>query len=69
MPICGYKLSICCSLLSIFALVMLSILGLLLYVESVTFAEDLGLEGKHFENLDDLLAMAKVKYGNAVKKN
>jgi len=66
MPFCGYKLSICCSLLSVFAVVMLSVLGILFHFKSVTFIEDLSLEEENFENLDQLISTANVKYHNAV---
>ncbi|RWS24355.1 ribonuclease kappa-B-like protein, partial [Leptotrombidium deliense] len=46
MPICGPKCSICCSLISIWGVIMLSILGGLLYIKSLAFVDDMegGLE-------------------------
>ncbi|GIY14214.1 ribonuclease kappa-B [Caerostris extrusa] len=41
---CGPKLSICCSILSVWGIIMLVILGILLGVNSAAFAEDLDLE-------------------------
>lgn len=44
MPLCGPKLSICCTLLSVWGIIMLSIMGLLLKYQSITFVEDLGIK-------------------------
>ncbi|XP_074604431.1 ribonuclease kappa-B-like [Brevipalpus obovatus] len=44
MPLCGPKLSICCTLLSVWGIIMLSILGLLLKYQSIAFIEDLGIK-------------------------
>lgn len=41
---CGPKLSICCSILSVWGIIMLVLLGIFLGVNSVAFAEDLPLE-------------------------
>ena len=41
---CGPKLSICCSILSVWGIVMLFLLGIFLEFRSVAFAEDLPLE-------------------------
>ncbi|XP_064476759.1 ribonuclease kappa-B-like [Ornithodoros turicata] len=44
--ICGPKLSICCSVLSVWGIVMLVIMGVFLFTHSVAFAEDLNIEAK-----------------------
>lgn len=41
---CGPKLSICCSILSVWGIIMLVLMGIFLGVHSVAFAEDLPLE-------------------------
>lgn len=41
---CGPKLSICCSILSVWGIIMLFLLGIFLWSHSVAFAEDLPLE-------------------------
>ncbi|KFM58282.1 Ribonuclease kappa-B, partial [Stegodyphus mimosarum] len=41
---CGPKLSICCSILSVWGIIMLVLLGIFLGVNSVAFAEDLPLD-------------------------
>ncbi|PRD21708.1 UNVERIFIED_CONTAM: Ribonuclease kappa [Trichonephila clavipes] len=41
---CGPKLSVCCSILSVWGIIMLVLLGIFLGVYSAAFAEDLNLE-------------------------
>jgi ribonuclease kappa len=49
--ICGPGLSVCCSLLSIWGIIMLVILGGLLSVKSAAFIEDIPIkEGGHEEH-------------------
>ncbi|CAN7941919.1 ribonuclease kappa-B [Ixodes scapularis] len=46
MRICGPKLSVCCSILSVWGIIMLVILGIFLFTHSVAFAEDLAIDEK-----------------------
>lgn len=52
MKICGPKLSLCCSILSIWGLFQLSLIGVFFYFHSVAFQEDLPLKDfPEYENL------------------
>ncbi|CAG2102133.1 unnamed protein product [Medioppia subpectinata] len=66
-PICGPKLSICCSLLSIWGIIMLVIMGGLLKMKSIAFAEDLLEEytSAPLKDMDEFLKAADEKYENA----
>ena len=69
MPCCGPKLSIFCTLISIWGVIMLPILGLLLNIHSTAFAEDFEIEGEekaHFKTPDELWAAVTTKYETAV---
>ncbi|KAL3194935.1 hypothetical protein MRX96_045844 [Rhipicephalus microplus] len=43
--ICGPKFSMCCSILSVWGIIMLVIMGIFLFTHSVAFAEDPGNRG------------------------
>ncbi|XP_054158330.1 ribonuclease kappa-B-like [Oppia nitens] len=63
-PICGPKLSVCCAVLSVWGIVMLAILGGLLKIRSIAFAEDILADIKSVD-LDDFGRQATDKYDNA----
>ncbi|RWS28668.1 salivary secreted ribonuclease-like protein [Leptotrombidium deliense] len=62
MIICGKKLSICCSVISVWAILMLTLMGVLMYSHSLAFAEDLNLKSLHRE---DFLVAAYNRYESA----
>ena len=62
--ICGPKCSICCTLVSVWGVIMLAIMGVLLQKRSLTFAEDL-LDDIHAESLEEFRKEAEDKYDNA----
>ncbi|XP_052678833.1 ribonuclease kappa-like [Crassostrea angulata] len=47
-PICGPKLSICCSILSIWGIVMLGLLGVFYKIHSVALFEDIPLSAEEW---------------------
>ncbi|RWS17402.1 hypothetical protein B4U79_15758 [Dinothrombium tinctorium] len=59
MPCCGPRSSLCCLIISVWGIIMLSILGGLLYIDSIAFIEDLGIEDTEtnpnatYENIKD----------------
>ncbi|XP_014679246.1 PREDICTED: ribonuclease kappa-B-like [Priapulus caudatus] len=53
--ICGPKLSICCTLTSLWGIIMLSILGVLFYVRSPNLVEDLPIKEEDFEDYDKVI--------------
>lgn len=61
---CGPKCSICCSLISLWGIIMLPIMGVLLKQKSLTFAEDL-VEDIETKNFDDFIKESDLKYDNA----
>ena len=67
MPCCGPKLSLFCTLISIWGVIMLPILGLLLNFHSTAFAEDFAeIETeKEFKSADELWDAVKTKYETA----
>jgi|ERR1712212_573425 len=57
---CGPKLSLCCTLLSVWAIVQLGLMGLFFYVKSPAFIEDLSIEDSaHHDAKTFLEAMDK----------
>ncbi|XP_015781329.1 ribonuclease kappa-B [Tetranychus urticae] len=67
MIVCGKRLSICCSFLSIWAIIMLTLMGILLYSHALAFAEDLEIEPRSSKITDRkiLISEAYSKYENA----
>src|SRR6218665_181465 len=65
--VCGPKCSICCSLISVWGIIMLAIMGVLLQAHSLTFAEDLVEEIKETNSIDEFVKQAEEKYENAAK--
>ncbi|RWS13767.1 salivary secreted ribonuclease-like protein [Dinothrombium tinctorium] len=65
MIVCGKKLSICCSIISVWAILMLTLMGVLLYSHSVAFVDDLNLEDIQFETRDNFFTEAYTRYENA----
>ncbi|UYV64267.1 RNASEK [Cordylochernes scorpioides] len=59
--------SIICLLLSIWGVVMLGIMGILLYVKSLAFIEDLPLHGIHVSNVDELYKNVDRLYAQGAK--
>jgi len=53
--VCGYKTSICGVLLSLWGIVQLLFMGVLFYIESPAFIEDLPIE-ESYESLDAYMA-------------
>jgi len=43
MIVCNKRIAICCSILSVWAILMLTLMGILLYSHALAFAEDLDL--------------------------
>lgn len=66
MACCGPKLSTCCTLLSLWGVIMLLILGFLLKMQSIAFVEDLGIKESGEVNKTTLLAEIKEKYDISV---
>ncbi|KAL7631808.1 UNVERIFIED_CONTAM: hypothetical protein RMT77_010138 [Armadillidium vulgare] len=50
MPICGYKISLFGSVVSLWGLIQLLIMGVLFYAETPAFLEDLPMEGPYENN-------------------
>lgn len=60
---CGPKCSLCCTILSAWAVIMLPIMGLLLHIHSITFAEDLlHEEGIDNKTMEEIVELAETKY-------
>jgi hypothetical protein len=68
MIICGKKFSIFCSILSVWAIFMLTLLGVLLYSHAIAFLPDLDLElyQKEITNRKILISESFNRYENAV---
>ncbi|KAL1431574.1 ribonuclease kappa [Rhipicephalus microplus] len=62
--ICGPKFSMCCSILSVWGIIMLVIMGIFLFTHSVAFAEDLGIEAEHMKK-HEFLTEANRRYTQA----
>jgi len=43
MPLCGPKLSICCTILSLWGIIQLALMGLFFFMKSVALVDDVGL--------------------------
>ena len=70
MIVCGKRLALCCSALSCWAIIMLTLMGVLLYSHAIAFSEDLEIEPK-LEKITDrkvLISEAFHKYENAVSR-
>ncbi|KAI1280525.1 Ribonuclease kappa [Halotydeus destructor] len=65
MIVCGKRFSLCCSFISAWAIVMLTVMGVLLYSHSLAFAEDLELEDYSPENAHDFIKEAYIRYESA----
>jgi len=65
MIVCGKKLSLCLSFLSAWAIIMLTVMGVLLYAHSIAFAEDLELNDFRPENTGEFVKEAYQRYESA----
>jgi len=65
MIFCGKKCSLCCSFLSAWAIVMLTVMGVLLYAHSIAFAEDLELGDLRPPNTGEFIKEAYQRYESA----
>ncbi|XP_023221020.1 ribonuclease kappa-B-like [Centruroides sculpturatus] len=63
--ICGPKLSVCCSVLSIWGIIMLVLMGIFLYCKSVAFVEDLAIDERNHTTRNELLLNADNLYKQA----
>uniref|UniRef100_A0A2P2ICS5 Ribonuclease kappa-like n=1 Tax=Hirondellea gigas TaxID=1518452 RepID=A0A2P2ICS5_9CRUS len=54
MPICGYMTSVCGVLLSLWGIIQLLLMGVLFYIESPAFIDDLPI-GEHYDTEEDYL--------------
>lgn len=61
------KSAIVCSIISIWAIIMLAIMGIFLYARSLTFAEDLELHTaiEEYSNTEEFIAEAYKRYAGA----
>ena len=44
MPVCGPKLSLCCTILSVWGIFQLTLMGIFFHINSVALIEDIHLE-------------------------
>jgi hypothetical protein len=44
MPVCGPKYSLCCTILSVWAIIQLTLMGIFFHINSVALIEDISLE-------------------------
>ncbi|KAH9421804.1 hypothetical protein DERP_002092 [Dermatophagoides pteronyssinus] len=65
MIICSKRIAILCSLLSVWAIIMLTLMGILLYSHAVTFAEDLELHEIETSNIKEFYPEAYQRYESA----
>ncbi|XP_048728975.1 ribonuclease kappa-A-like [Ostrea edulis] len=61
-PICGPKLSICCSLLSMWGIVMLGLLGVFYKIHSVALFEDIPLTAEKWKKENYTMSIIYEKY-------
>ncbi|XP_057376516.1 ribonuclease kappa-like [Daphnia carinata] len=61
MPFCGPKCSLCCTIVSIWGIVQLVLMGVFFYTHSVALAEDLTLK-EHYNNLDEFYKDVNASY-------
>jgi len=45
-PICGPKLSLCCSIISIWGIIQLLLMGIFFYIDAIPLLDDIPLDGK-----------------------
>ena len=67
MIVCGKKMSICCSIMSVWGILQLTLMGVWLYSHSVAFAEDLEIHLEPNESLNSFFTKAWAKYESAVR--
>lgn len=67
MILVGKRCAIICSLLSIWAIIMLALMGMFLYARSLSFAEDLDLHDdiEEYSTKEEFIAEAYKKYAGA----
>lgn len=70
--VCGPKTSVCCTILSIWGIIMLGLMALFLKLHSITFAEDIlgeltpeEIEKLKISSTNDYLKYAEGKYDQA----
>ncbi|XP_063401633.1 ribonuclease kappa-like [Mytilus trossulus] len=64
-PICGPKLSICCTVLSIWGVVMLALLGVFFRIHSPALFEDIPMTEKEWEHNNHTQSFLHEKYEQA----
>lgn len=65
MVLCSKRIAILCSILSAWAILMLTLMGILLYSHAITFTEDLNLHEIEAENIREFLPEAYQRYESA----
>ena len=65
MIICSKRTAICCSVLSVWAIVQLTLMGILLYSHALAFAEDLDLKEIKAESIKEFIPDSFQKYESA----
>lgn len=69
MAICSRNFSLCCTVLSAWAIIQLIIMGFLFYNNAVAFSEDLGIEVEQKDNrtIAEFREEAELKYSHTVR--
>ncbi|KAH3891196.1 hypothetical protein DPMN_015286 [Dreissena polymorpha] len=62
MPICGPKLSICCTLLSIWGIIQLALLGIFFQIHSPALFEDIPLKEEDWEEHNFSMSFVHEQY-------
>ncbi len=65
MIVCNKRIAICCSILSVWAILMLTLMGILLYSHALAFAEDLDLRDIKADNIKEFIAESFQRYASA----
>jgi len=65
MIFCNKRFALCCSMLSCWAIVMLTFMGILMYAHAVTFVEDLELKDSKATVMKEFIADAYQRYASA----
>ncbi|XP_047487677.1 ribonuclease kappa-like [Penaeus chinensis] len=62
MKICGPKLSLCCTILSVWAIIQLGLMAIFFYVRSPAFIEDLKIEDADHHDAQKFLEAIDTSY-------
>ncbi|CAF1311155.1 unnamed protein product [Adineta ricciae] len=51
-PLCGPKLSLCCSIISVWGIIQFALMGIFFFIEAAPLLDDFDFDGKNETNID-----------------